>query len=144
MLTVSILTAGDTPLSDPSYRMVGVPDGLGAYGTGGNRFQLLMNHELSSNTGSVHAHGQSGAFVSEWSIRRSDLAVLDGADLIQNTHLVTGGPAFSPFLLGRSGATLGLLLQRQRPEPRAAVHERRGVRQRGPRARARADRTLEG
>jgi len=95
--TVSILTVGDSPDSDPNYRMVGIPDGLGAYRTAANRVRLLMNHELTSNVGVPRAHGQIGAFVSEWSIRRTDLRVLAGADLIQNTHLVTGTPAFGRF-----------------------------------------------
>ena len=91
--TVSILTVGDSPDSDPNYRMVGIPDGMGAYRTSVNRVRLLLNHELQAAAGVVRAHGQTGAFVSEWSIRRTDLRVLVGADLIQNTHLVSGGPA---------------------------------------------------
>ncbi len=94
--TVAILTVGDSPQNNPNYRMVGIPDGLGAYRQG-NSFRLLMNHELTSNVGIVRAHGQIGAFVSEWSIRRNDFRVSAGADLIQNTHLVTGIPAFSRF-----------------------------------------------
>lgn len=95
--TVSILTVGDSPDNNPNYRMVGIPDGLGAYRTAGNKIRLLMNHELTSSVGIVRAHGQIGAFVSEWSIRRNDLRVQMGADLIQNTHLVSGTPAFSRF-----------------------------------------------
>src|SRR5262245_38709304 len=40
--TVSILTVGD---SVGGYRMVGIPDGLGAFRTGRDEFTLLMNHE---------------------------------------------------------------------------------------------------
>src|SRR5262245_41524230 len=40
---VSILTVGD---SVGGYRMVGIPDGLGAFKSGHKEFTLLMNHEL--------------------------------------------------------------------------------------------------
>jgi len=95
--TVSILTVGDSPQSNPNYRMVGIPDGLGAYKTDGGTFRLLMNHELTADVGVVRAHGQKGAFVSDWSIRRNDLTVVSGADLIQHATTVTGTPAFGRF-----------------------------------------------
>ena len=38
-----LLTTGD---SVGGYRMVGVPDGLGAYDNGDGTFTVLMNHEL--------------------------------------------------------------------------------------------------
>jgi hypothetical protein len=95
--TLSILTVGDSPQGNPAYRMVGIPDGLGAYKTSGGTFRLLMNHELTADVGVVRAHGQKGAFVSDWTIRRTDLTVLSGADLIQDATIVTGGPAFSRF-----------------------------------------------
>ena len=77
-----ILTVGDA--ADNGYRMVGIPDGLGAFGDG-QTFTLLMNHELtasagSSGPGAVRAHGRSGAFVSEWTIDRRTLRVLAGKD----------------------------------------------------------------
>src|SRR5215207_7204127 len=46
--TASLLTVGD---SVAGYRMVGTPDGLGAYRNDGNRLTLLMNHELNAATG---------------------------------------------------------------------------------------------
>lgn len=92
--TVSILTVGDTVTQgSQSYTMVGIPDGLGAYATNGGRFTVLMNHELGATAGAVHAHGQAGAFVSKWEIRRSDLSVRRGADLIQNVNVVNGTSA---------------------------------------------------
>lgn len=39
--TESILSVGD---SVGGYRMVGIPDGLGAFDNGDNTFTLLMNH----------------------------------------------------------------------------------------------------
>src|ERR1041384_6547825 len=82
--TISILTAGD---SVNGYRMVGVPDGLGAFDNGDGTFTVLMNHELVSNASSFHAHGSRGAFVSKWIIRKSDFAVMRGEDLIQRVAL---------------------------------------------------------
>src|SRR5690349_12007387 len=56
--TSSILTVGDTV--NGSYRMVGLPDGLGAFDNGDGTFTLLMNHELGSTQGIVRAHGSKG------------------------------------------------------------------------------------
>jgi hypothetical protein len=62
--TRSILTVGD---SVQGYRMVGIPDGLGAFRRGHREFTLLMNHEITSGApGVVRAHGSNGAFVSRW------------------------------------------------------------------------------
>ena len=70
--TVSVLTVGESvsPKLDgvTPYRMVGLPDGLGAYDNGDGTFTLLMNHELGATSGVVRAHGARGAFVSAWPI----------------------------------------------------------------------------
>jgi hypothetical protein len=88
----SILTAGDTV---GSYRMVGIPDGLGAFDNGDGTFTLLANHEIPSTEGSARAHGGTGAFVSKWAIRKDDLSVVSGQDLIQHVNLWTAG-AYAP------------------------------------------------
>ena len=76
--TVSILTVGD---SVGGYRMVGIPDGLGAFNSGHKQFTLLMNHEITSGTpGIVRAHGSNGAFVSRWTINTDTLKVVKGQD----------------------------------------------------------------
>src|SRR5213596_3299546 len=101
VVTVSILTVGDavnykadgvTP-----YRMVGIPDGLGAFDNGDGTFTVLINHELGSAQGEVRAHGARGAFVSRWTVRASDLAVLEGEDQIQRLH------TWNPALGGGAG-----------------------------------------
>jgi len=79
----SILTVGD---SIGGYKMVGIPDGLGAFDNGDGTFTLLMNHEISSTSGITRAHGGIGAFVSSWVINKSDLSVVSGSDLIQNVY----------------------------------------------------------
>ena len=77
--TTSMLTVGEDV---DGYRMVGIPDGLGAYRNDGNSLTLLMNHELRDTQGVTRRHGQAGAFVSEWSIDRKTLEVTRGEDLI--------------------------------------------------------------
>jgi hypothetical protein len=90
VVTRSILTVGDSVNTKPDgvtpYRMVGIPDGLGAFGNGDGTFTVLMNHELGSTAGVVRAHGAIGSFVSRWTIDASNLEVLHGEDLIQTLH----------------------------------------------------------
>src|SRR5262245_44840436 len=71
VMTQAILTVGDSvPLTGTTtgqtYRMVGIPDGLGAFDNGDGTFTLLMNHELGNASGVTRAHGSAGGFVSEW------------------------------------------------------------------------------
>ena len=80
VVTKAILTVGDAA---GGYRMTGVPDGLGAFDNDDGTFTLLMNHELRETQGVARAHGAPGAFVSKWIIRKDDLAVIAGSDLIQ-------------------------------------------------------------
>src|SRR5204863_577520 len=78
---VSILTVGD---SIGGYRMVGIPDGLGAFLSGRGLFTLLMDHEITNGTnvsGIQRAHGSNGAFVSRWTIDQRTLKILKGQDL---------------------------------------------------------------
>jgi hypothetical protein len=60
--------------------MVGIPDGLGAFDNYDGTFTVLMNHEISAESGVPRQHGLAGAFVSHWIIRKRDLAVLHGGD----------------------------------------------------------------
>jgi hypothetical protein len=85
---VSLLTVGDSVNTKPDgvtpYRMVGIPDGLGAFpNDDGETFTVLMNHELPG-TGIGRDHGFKGAFVSKWIINRNSLKVLNGEDLIKH------------------------------------------------------------
>jgi hypothetical protein len=86
--TRSILTTGD---SVGGYRMVGLPDGLGAYDNRDGTFTLLSNHELPNTAGVPRAHGAKGAFVSRWVIRKSDLGVVSGRDQIQTLNVWNSG-----------------------------------------------------
>ena len=91
VVTKSVLTVGDSVNFKADgvtpYRMVGIPDGLGAFDNGDGTFTLLMNHEIPSGLGITRAHGAPGAFVSKWIIRTEDLTVLNGEDLIQNVQV---------------------------------------------------------
>ena len=80
----SVITAGDAV---NGYKMVGVPDGLGAFDNGNGTFTLLMNHELNNTTGITRVHGSTGAFISKWIIKKSDLSVISGEDLIKKINL---------------------------------------------------------
>ncbi len=106
----SILTVGDSVNTKPDgvtpYRMVGIPDGLGAYRSGNGTFTVLMNHELVGSAGAVRAHGATGAFVSKWTIRTRDLTVLRGEDLIRRVAL------WNPATGGFDAPALGRVIQR--------------------------------
>ncbi|GAA4457379.1 choice-of-anchor D domain-containing protein [Rurimicrobium arvi] len=92
----SVLTVGDTI---SGYRMTGIPDGLGAFDNNDGTFTLLMNHELGKTSGTTRAHGSTGTFVSRWIIRKSDLKVLSGSDLMQRVNLwnVAAGRYFTYY-----------------------------------------------
>ncbi len=104
-----ILSVGDT-VSDnyatndgavgvsPDYRMVGIPDGLGAFDNGNGTFTVLMNHELGNTVGIARDHGGNGAFVSRWVIDKSSLQVLEGDDLIKTLYV--WDPGTNAFVVG--------------------------------------------
>lgn len=78
------------------YKLCGLPDGLGAFDNGDGTFTVLMNHEFGNTAGAVHAHGNKGAFVSKWILRKSDLSVVSGSDLIKTVKLWNGS-SYSTF-----------------------------------------------
>ena len=95
--TTSILTVDNTGANpDDSiggYGMVGIPDGLGVVDNnpgnpGVGTFTVFMNHELGNTQGVVRAHGSAGAFVSQWTINKSDLQVTAGQDFITSASNV--------------------------------------------------------
>lgn len=92
VVTNAIFTVGDSVNLKPDgvtpYRMVGIPDGLGAYDNGDGTFSLLINHELGNTAGIPRAHGNMGALVSEWIINKSDLSVVSVNDFIGDTSSI--------------------------------------------------------
>jgi hypothetical protein len=85
----SILTTGDsvnTNADGSPYRMVGIPDGLGAYDNGDGTMTVLMNHELTTAMGVKRLHQQGtteskGSFVSQWVV-----STTPGASFLGATH----------------------------------------------------------
>ncbi len=64
--------------------MAGTPDGLGAiavaysaaavrYVADGAFFTVFMNHEFGTSDGIVRTHGQTGSFVSQWTVNLKTL-----------------------------------------------------------------------
>jgi hypothetical protein len=96
---ISLITVGDSvndkPDSATPYRMVGIPDGMGAFDNNDGTFTVLMNHEVADTRGVPRQHGLAGAFVSHWIVRKSDLAVLHGGDQMKQV-LAWGGAGFVP------------------------------------------------
>ncbi|MFN0018097.1 MAG: calcium-binding protein [Pirellulaceae bacterium] len=82
-----ILSVGDAV---GGYKFAGIPDGMGAYDNGNGTFTVLINHEIGSTLGALHAHGSVGSFVSKFIIDKSTLGVLSGSDLIQSVVLTDG------------------------------------------------------
>jgi hypothetical protein len=97
--TVAMLTAGN---AIGGYRMVGIPDGLGAFRSGRREFTLLMNHEITAaRPGVVRAHGSNGSFVSKWVIDVETLEVRGGEDLTPSpNHVFTWDPAAKQYVAG--------------------------------------------
>lgn len=83
----SVMTVGDMPNGTAptggTYRMVGIPDGLGQFDNGNGTYTLVMNHELGNTVGVARAHGAIGSFVSRWVIDKNTNAVQSGSDQIQ-------------------------------------------------------------
>ena len=82
---VPMVTTGD--VVGGNYRMIGVPDGLGAYNNADGTFSLIMNHELTNVQGGVRAHGSKGSMVSRFKISKS-LDVTSGEDMINSPRHV--------------------------------------------------------
>ena len=107
----SILTVGDSVNLKPDnitpYRMVGIPDGMGAYDNGNGTFTVLLNHELGNAVGITRAHGSIGSFVSKWIINKSNFSVVSGSDLIQN--VATWNTGTSSYNAPTTGINIGRL-----------------------------------
>jgi RTX calcium-binding nonapeptide repeat (4 copies) len=68
------------------WRMDGIPDGIGAFANPDGTITVLMNHELPQTEGAVHDHGQTGAFVTRFTLDANTLRVLSADDQIQSEH----------------------------------------------------------
>ena len=128
VVTKSILTVGDSVNLKPDgvtpYRMVGIPDGLGAFDNGDGTFTVLMNHEIASG-GATRAHGATGAFVSRWIIRKDDLTVLHGEDLIRS--VATWNTATSSYNAPATGIVFSRFCSADLALPSAFFNEATGL-----------------
>lgn len=113
-MAIALMTAGDRVGKMP-YRMVGIPDGMGAlpgrFEPDGRHVEdrahitVFMNHELAPGLGIRRGHGQDGAFVSQWTVHLDTLRVLHGEDLIRRVNIwgddsyveAVGGVPFNHF-----------------------------------------------
>lgn len=86
----AILSVGDhvgVKNDGTPWKMVGIPDGLGAYDNGDGTMTVLMNHELGTTAGSVRDHGSKGAFVSKLVIDKTTFEVKAADDLVQKVYV---------------------------------------------------------
>ncbi len=81
-----LLNVGDA-VGSSGYRMVGVPDGLGAMDNGDGTLTILMNHELGKDQGKNRRHFGRGAFVSRWVLDIASLKVTKGEDQMRKVLL---------------------------------------------------------
>lgn len=82
----SLLTVGDSKTAFNGYKMVGIPDALGASRrTSDGKVLVNMNHELGASSGIVRKNGQKGAFISRWVIDPVSMRVESGMDLTWHT-----------------------------------------------------------
>ncbi|MEZ5299686.1 MAG: esterase-like activity of phytase family protein [Verrucomicrobiales bacterium] len=101
----AVLTAGDAVPRQGGgapYLMASIPDGMGAFDNFDGTFTLLLNHELSPDLGALQAHGETGAFLAQYRIRKSDFAVLSGRDVIVGLKS-WGGGAFAEIPAAAEG-----------------------------------------
>ncbi|WP_296751164.1 alkaline phosphatase PhoX [Thiobacillus sp.] len=108
---VSLISVGDSA-RNVDYRMVGIPDGMGALpgkfaGNGGyvadKAFMtFFVSHELGATQGIPRAHGATGAFVSQWTLHLDSRQIVQGEDLITR---VMGWDKLNKQFVDATGAT---------------------------------------
>lgn len=81
-----LLNVGNA-VGEKSYRMVGIPDGLGALDNGDGTLSIYMNHEIGKDQGKNRKHFGRGAFVSHWMLDVATLKITAGDDLIKQVKL---------------------------------------------------------
>jgi len=89
----AVLSAGDiagTKADGTPWRMVGIPDGLGAFDNGNGTITVLINHEIGATSGVVRDHGSRGGFVSSLIVDKTTLSVVSGSDLAKTMYLWDG------------------------------------------------------
>ena len=108
---VSLITVGDSA-KNVDYRMVGIPDGMGAlpgkFAENGDYvadkafMTIFLSHEIRPGNGIPRAHGTDGAFVSQWTMHLNSKQVMWGEDLITK---VMGWDNLNKQFVDATGAT---------------------------------------
>jgi hypothetical protein len=107
----SLITVGDSA-KNVDYRLVGIPDGMGAlpgkFAENGDYvadkafMTFFVSHELGATAGIPRAHGATGAFVSQWTMHLNSKQVMLGEDLITK---VMGWDNLNKQFVDATGAT---------------------------------------
>ncbi len=84
-----------------------------------------MNHELGGAAGVPRAHGGRGAFVSKWTVRKADLAVLSGADL--GNQVVLWNTTTSSYDAPTTGVAFNRFCSADLPAPEALYDAESGL-----------------
>lgn len=95
--TASLFTVDDGVRAGDGHDLVGVPDGMGAI-RGKTGVVVYNNHEFEADEGEVHAHGQTGSFVSKMLIDPATGVVKSNTDLVTRV-------AHYDYTTGAYGAT---------------------------------------
>ncbi|MEJ7705341.1 MAG: hypothetical protein WKF47_17635 [Geodermatophilaceae bacterium] len=114
--TTSLLTVNDAGSTSNGYELVGIPDGIGLQRVPGGGVRLMMNHELTLDSGIVRRHGEEGAFVSDYLLNPVTNRVVLGQDLIRPTvsYYDYQTNSYGPEPGAPTGATSGHTRQFQR------------------------------
>lgn len=108
---ISLITVGDAA-KNVDYRLVGIPDGMGAlpgkfaengtYVADKAFMTFFVSHELGATSGIPRAHGATGAFVSQWTMHLNSKQIMWGEDLITK---VMGWDNLNKQFVDTTGAT---------------------------------------
>ena len=83
---IPLMNVGDST-GAKNYRMVGIPDGLGALDNGDGTLSIYMNHEIGKDQGKSRRHYGRGGFVSHLTMDVATLKITAGEDLIQQVKI---------------------------------------------------------
>ena len=119
----ALISVGDQAAKG-GYRMVGIPDGLGAWGNG-SKIHLLMSHELNTSQGIVRAHGAKGGFISRWRIDKDTRVVERGSDLVEQVALWDVGAG--SYAAPATGVAFNRFCSGDLPPPSAFYDEASGL-----------------
>ncbi|MDO9466591.1 MAG: DUF839 domain-containing protein [Thiobacillus sp.] len=107
----SLITVGDSA-RNVDYRLVGIPDGMGAlpgkfakngtYVADKAFMTFFVSHEIRPGNGIPRAHGTDGAFVSQWTMHLNSKQIMWGEDLITR---VMGWDNLNKQFVDATGAT---------------------------------------